>query len=77
MLLPNSLFLYGLRSTGKTLVAVSVLQSLNVKICHCNCVEFYTTKLMYETILNKLSGKKCHKFLFNSSKRYSKLSTGL
>ncbi|XP_068200889.1 origin recognition complex subunit 5-like [Palaemon carinicauda] len=55
-LLPCSLFLYGHRGTGKTLVTKTVLEKLNIVTSHVNCIEFYTTKVIYETILNNLSG---------------------
>ncbi|XP_071551876.1 origin recognition complex subunit 5 [Panulirus ornatus] len=54
--LPSCIFLYGHSGTGKTLVTTSVLEKLGVLTSHVNCVEFYNARVMYETILNQLSG---------------------
>lgn len=54
--LPNSIFLYGHSGTGKTLVTSAVLEKLGILTSYVSCVEFYTTRVMYETILNHLSG---------------------
>lgn len=54
--LPSSLFLYGHSGTGKTLVTITLLKKLGIVTSHVNCVEFYTSRVMYETILNQLSG---------------------
>ncbi|XP_045618796.1 origin recognition complex subunit 5 [Procambarus clarkii] len=54
--LPCSIFLYGHSGTGKTLVTTAVLQKLGILTSHVCCIEFYTARVMYETILNQLSG---------------------
>ncbi|KAG7169872.1 Origin recognition complex subunit 5-like [Homarus americanus] len=54
--LPSSIFMYGHSGTGKTLVTTAVLERLGVLTSHVNCIEFYNSRVMYETILNQLSG---------------------
>ncbi|CAL4122549.1 unnamed protein product, partial [Meganyctiphanes norvegica] len=56
MWMPSCLFLYGHSGVGKTHVITSVLQQLDINTCHVNAVELYTPRVMYETILNRLSG---------------------
>lgn len=54
--MPSCLFLYGHSGVGKTHVITSVLKQLEINTCHVNAVELYTPRVMYETILNRLSG---------------------
>lgn len=56
MWMPSCLFLYGHSGVGKTHVITSVLKQLDINTCHVNAVELYTPRVMYETILNRLSG---------------------
>ncbi|KAI0224433.1 Origin recognition complex subunit 5 [Lamellibrachia satsuma] len=52
----QSLFLYGHTSTGKSLLVDTLLRQLKARYVVVNCVECYTAKLLYERILNELSG---------------------
>ncbi|KAK4295591.1 hypothetical protein Pmani_031859 [Petrolisthes manimaculis] len=54
--LPSSLFVYGPSGCGKTLVTLAVLKRLDIITAHINCIEAYTPRIMFETVLNQLSG---------------------
>ncbi|KAJ2938874.1 hypothetical protein O0L34_g17684 [Tuta absoluta] len=52
--IPCSLFISGNMATGKTLCVEAVLQYLNYKYVSVDCIECYSPKLMFETILSSL-----------------------
>lgn len=52
--LPCSIFISGSMATGKTLCVNSALQSLNYKHVVIDCIECYTPKVMFESILSGL-----------------------
>lgn len=54
--MPSSVFLHGHSGTGKTLVALHVLQRLSLRISHINCIEVYSPQVLYEAVLSQLSG---------------------
>ncbi|XP_076045047.1 origin recognition complex subunit 5 [Oratosquilla oratoria] len=47
--------------TGKTFITKSVLSTLEVTVSHVDCVEFYSSRMLYETVLNQLAGAKLTK----------------
>ncbi|CAI8006247.1 Origin recognition complex subunit 5 [Geodia barretti] len=51
-----ALYVYGNTSTGKTLVLKTILSSLQVPHAFVNCIECYSPKLLYGTILAHLMG---------------------
>lgn len=53
---PPCLYLYGNTSTGKTACLTSALEHFSYKHVVLNVIECYTQRILYETILNKLSG---------------------
>nr|XP_026499999.1 origin recognition complex subunit 5 [Vanessa tameamea] len=53
--LPASLFVSGGMATGKSLCLTTVLQYLNYKHVFIDCIECYSTKILYESILAGLS----------------------
>ncbi|KAK9889673.1 hypothetical protein WA026_007052 [Henosepilachna vigintioctopunctata] len=54
----TSIFIYGGTSVGKTSITKSLLRKLNMKHAFVNLTECYSSKLLYENILNKLSDHK-------------------
>nr|CAH7729438.1 unnamed protein product [Callosobruchus chinensis] len=54
-----SVYVCGAASTGKSAVVTSMLQNLGIKHAVVNLIECYTSKILFENILNKLSE---HKF---------------
>ncbi|XP_038218311.1 origin recognition complex subunit 5 [Zerene cesonia] len=52
--LPPSIFLSGSLATGKSLCVNKVLQYLNCKHVIIDCIECYTSKIMFEEIINEL-----------------------
>ena len=52
--LPSSLFLFGDIGTGKTTILTEFLKFLPIKSVNIDCIECYTSKIVYETILNQL-----------------------
>lgn len=52
--LPCSLFISGSMGTGKSLCVDSVLRHLDYKYVTVDCIECYSPKLMYETILSSI-----------------------
>ncbi|XP_063833644.1 origin recognition complex subunit 5 [Ostrinia nubilalis] len=52
--LPCSLYISGSMGTGKSLCITSVLRYLGYKHVIVDCIECYSAKIMYETILNSL-----------------------
>ncbi|CAH1984829.1 unnamed protein product [Acanthoscelides obtectus] len=57
-LTPPCIYVYGGASTGKTTLVTSMLQQLEIKHAIVNLVECYTSKILFESILNKLSDHK-------------------
>ena len=53
---PDSVYISGGPSVGKSIVVRTVLHELGVKYAVINLIECYTTKILFETILNKLVG---------------------
>ncbi|KAK5644428.1 hypothetical protein RI129_005728 [Pyrocoelia pectoralis] len=56
--LVDAVYVYGSSSTGKTSIVKSLLRGLNLKCAFINLVECYTSKILFESILNQLSGHK-------------------
>lgn len=56
--MPQSIFAYGLTGTGKTLVINSMLDYLEYNVSIVNCIESYSSKQIFESILNDLSTHK-------------------
>ncbi|XP_066255551.1 origin recognition complex subunit 5 [Euwallacea similis] len=52
---PVSLYLFGSPATGKSTIVTSVLQTLHIKHALVNLIECYTSKILFETILNQLT----------------------
>ncbi|XP_075985225.1 origin recognition complex subunit 5 [Anticarsia gemmatalis] len=80
--LPCSIFISGSMATGKTLCVNSVLQYLNYKHVIIDCIECYSPKIMYESILSGLEDEeveiKCDSLmdLINSLNRRQDTETG-
>jgi len=53
-----ALFLYGDTATGKTAVVRALCNQLAVTHAYVNCVETYAPKLVFEHILNQVSGER-------------------
>lgn len=53
--MPQSIFVFGLTATGKSLVIESLLSYLGYNVSIVNCVESYTSKHIFEGVLNDLS----------------------
>ncbi|CAN7996761.1 unnamed protein product [Ixodes pacificus] len=51
----QSIFIYGHASTGKTLLVSGILTTLHLRHANVNAVEAYTTRILFETILNQLT----------------------
>lgn len=49
---PSSVFVCGASGTGKTAVLIELLQQLYISYALVDCVEFYTTKMLFEHIIN-------------------------
>lgn len=54
----ESVYIYGGPSTGKSIVVTTLLEKLKIRHAVVNLIECYTAKIVFETILNKLSGHK-------------------
>ncbi|XP_044754857.1 origin recognition complex subunit 5 isoform X2 [Coccinella septempunctata] len=54
----SSIFIYGGPSTGKSSITKTMLRKLNIKHAFVNLTECYTSKILFESILNKLSDHK-------------------
>lgn len=55
---PASLYVAGASGTGKTAVLLRLLNHLDISYAFIDCIELYTAKLFYETIVNALQGHK-------------------
>lgn len=53
---PDSIYIYGGSSTGKTSVIKAILESFQINHAFINLIECYTPKILFESILNQLSG---------------------
>ncbi|KAJ8915068.1 hypothetical protein NQ315_014323 [Exocentrus adspersus] len=54
----ESVYIYGGPSTGKSIVVTTLLEKLEIKHAVVNLIECYTSKILFESILNKFSGHK-------------------
>lgn len=54
----ESVYIYGGPSSGKTVVVQSVLEILEVNHAVINLIECYSSRILFESILNKISGHK-------------------
>lgn len=52
--LPASIYIYGDHGTGKTVVLTEFLKNIPHKSVTIDCVESYTPKIVYESVLNQL-----------------------
>lgn len=52
---PNAVYVYGGPSTGKTSIITSLLSKLKVKYAYINLFECYTSKILFEKILNNIA----------------------
>lgn len=55
-----SLFIYGHTGTGKTSVTTSILKKMKLPHVVVNCVECYSSRFLFEMILNSLHGNSCN-----------------
>lgn len=55
---PPSVFVCGASGTGKTSVLLKLFDHLTRTYAFIDCIENYTPKIFYETIINKLQGHK-------------------
>lgn len=56
--LPNSIYIYGGSGTGKTAIVKNLLESLAINHAFVNLIECYSSKILFESILNQLTGFK-------------------
>nr|XP_023024726.1 origin recognition complex subunit 5 [Leptinotarsa decemlineata]XP_023024727.1 origin recognition complex subunit 5 [Leptinotarsa decemlineata] len=54
----EAVFVYGGPSTGKSMAVTSLLEKLEIKYAVVNLIECYSSKILFESILNKLSAHK-------------------
>lgn len=54
--LPPFLYLYGLSGTGKTTILKDVCTQIGVGSSFVDCIECYTPKILYESIMDNLMG---------------------
>lgn len=55
---PQAIFVYGCSSTGKSSLMQSLLKKCDIRHTIINLNECYTSKILFETVLNKFSGFK-------------------
>lgn len=55
---PTSLYVAGASGNGKTAVLLSLLEHLEISYAFVDCIECYTAKMFFETIVNALRGHK-------------------
>lgn len=53
---PDSVFVHGCSATGKSAVVAATLEACDIRCATVNLIECYTSKILFETVLNKLSG---------------------
>ncbi|KAF5304948.1 hypothetical protein FQA39_LY09422 [Lamprigera yunnana] len=58
----DNIYIYGSSSTGKTAIVKSFLSTLKITNAYINLVECYSSKILYESILNQLSDHKIDVF---------------
>ncbi len=51
----QALFVYGVTGTGKTAVVRSIIEQPTISSAFIDCLEAFTPKFLFETILNQLS----------------------
>ncbi|XP_046397070.1 origin recognition complex subunit 5 [Ischnura elegans] len=54
-MLPSSIFIYGHSCSGKSYVVTSLLEEFQLSYVRFNCIEFFSVKVLLESILNKYS----------------------
>lgn len=52
--LPSSIYVYGDSGTGKSSVISAFISAIPSKTIHIDCVECYTSKILFETVVNQL-----------------------
>lgn len=52
---PDCIYVYGGTSTGKTAIVKTLLEKLEIRHAFVNLIECYTSKILFESILNQLS----------------------
>lgn len=55
---PDCIYIYGGSGTGKTAVIKAILESFQINHAFINLIECYTPKILFESILNQLTGFK-------------------
>lgn len=55
---PNCIYIYGGSGTGKTAIIKKVLESFAINHAFINLIECYSSKILFESILNQLTGFK-------------------
>lgn len=58
----DCVYIYGPSSTGKSSIVTSVLDNLGIQHVRINLIECYSPKILFESILNQLSGHKVDSF---------------
>ncbi|KAG8223981.1 hypothetical protein J437_LFUL012084 [Ladona fulva] len=54
---PSSIFVYGHSSSGKKHIVTSLLKNNGLKYLVFNCIESYSPRILFETILGRYSGE--------------------
>lgn len=62
--IPSSLYLNGAPGVGKTTLLMKTLDYLSVQYALIDCIEYYSSKMFYENIINVLYG---HKLMQNNN----------
>lgn len=57
-LFPPSVFVCGASGTGKTSVLLKFFEHVSITYAYIDCIENYTSKVFYETVINSLHGHK-------------------
>lgn len=52
----QSIFVYGHSSTGKTYLVRKIMEKLQLKHAYVNAVSAYTTRILFEAIMNQITG---------------------
>lgn len=55
---PSSVIISGASGTGKTSSLLNLLDNLEISYAFVECIECYTSKMFYESVINSLSGHK-------------------
>lgn len=72
---PSALFIHGDTATGKSIILSSCLELGKFKHATINCLEGYSMKIIYESIINQLAGHDMTEE--NSYQPYAKCSSFL